>query len=368
MPTRLSLILSCAVMLIAGISDVSGRTKPLSGKISYEGGYESNIYHVDEDSLTVSAYVHRFSAHAFWERLVSPRWEHQVGAEFAIDAYQNHSNRNRSSIGLVYRPSWQYAPGRRLRAIVDISRRNKDLIDDTGTQETRTLTRWQVEYGVSHRIDLGPFRLEQEIVRQIEDYDEQTGETSYDYAATLFQADITWTAGQRFRVRGGGAAELRSYDARKTYSREFGATVNRPFAIREFDELTVALEPRWNFASRQSLSLLLEYVDRTDNYENFYGYLHRSYGVELRLRPGRAHETVLSLEQKHKDYANYWNSTIGRQNRVAIDYLDLSVRHAWTLSRQIELTGLVRYYDKQSNYRVYQYTNLFIDLGIRYAW
>ncbi len=361
---RSPVILVCALLLAtSGFAKVKSKSR-WEFSTSYQGAYESNIYHAYADSIQTSAFLNQLAADLNWQLRLTPRLSQRVTVSTDLDAYPSYSNRNRSSLGFAYEPTYRYAKNGRVGGEVSVGRRNKDLIDDTGTLQSRTLKRWESTFGLWNRVELFGVRFDQSFTYQGENYDEEPGLTSYDYISRDVQVGAHVPMGDRVELRAEFASERRTYDKRRTYTVRYGAFVNRPFEIRSFRENSTLIAGTCQFWRKNEVGVTLQYIDRNDNFENFYGYMQRRYQIDLKLYPGGRHQTRISFEFKNKDYPNYWNSSIGRLNRVHIDYADFQFEHRYQLSDLVTLVGHLRNYHKQSNYWVYDYLDLTGGIGL----
>ncbi|MDZ4723131.1 MAG: hypothetical protein SGI97_04410 [candidate division Zixibacteria bacterium] len=292
------------------------------------------------------------------------RFMHRANVFAEYNVYTNYGNRNHGSIGLQYRPAFRYWSRGRLSGDFVLSRRNKDLIDDTGTLQTRTLKRWEHAAALSHRLDLGRFELGQSVDYERLNYDEQSGSTSYDYDGWTAKLSAQYQPADWLKLLTEFSSGHRDYQARKTYSIRSGPYAGKPFQIRNFREHVVEGRAYINFWGRNEVSLFAEYALRKDNFENFYGYIQRQYSATFKLYLCEYHETKIMFEFKNKDYPNYWNNSIGRAKRVHIYYTDFQFEHRYALTNKIVLLGSFRNYNKVSNYRLYDYHDVTGGMGI----
>ena len=174
-------------------------------ELEYRPMYESNIYHSYADINVTGALLNLVSARVRHKASLSTRLRHSFVGYAVFDLYSGYANRNKTSIGFVSKPAYRYTPFARVSAEIDISRRNKDLTDDSGQSLARTLKKSKLDFALSNRLNIGNLRLEQRIFYGIDDYDErdtvvitsvdttQARLISYDYH------DISWGLLARYK-------------------------------------------------------------------------------------------------------------------------------------------------------------------------
>jgi len=343
---------------------------------SYRALYESNIYHAYVDTGEIAALLNVASMALAWKGRPAHRYTHSLAGYADLDLYPNYGNRNQESIGVTYKPAYGYHRHARLALAVDFSRRNKDLVDDAGQTLTRTLKKWELDLRAVNRITVGNLRLEQGFRFNLDDYDERdtlairgTDTTnvhllSYDYHFTSWEISARYKVGQLLTLRMGFETEGRSYDERRTYTVRYGAFKGRPFEIRKFRENTLAIDIDLALYKGNALGIDIDYVNRKDNFENFYGFSQWQYKGTVYLQPFRRHSSKISFRFKDKNYPNYHTSNTGVMGRVAIDYADFQVEHRYQFSPIIAFTAYLRNYNKVSNDPSFDYHDLQAGTGI----
>ncbi len=344
-------------------------------KVTYSALYESNIYHSFADSNQSKAMVNALTVRGIWRKQQSRRVLHRAHLDFDLDQYMRNANRNQVSAGMTYEPRIRYARHGHFVLSLELGRRQKDLIDDSGQSLARTLTRWETDAMLLHRYDLGPVRLEQHLGYENLDYDERdtlivnsTGTTeahltSYDYHGVTAGFRISYDLSSRTEIQATFDTEKRNYDERRTYTVEYGATLGRPFAIRSFHENAVGLRVGYRFYKNSEIRGDVDYTRRTDNFENYYGYEHRQYKISLKLAWAPSQDTDISFRFKNKDYPNYHTRNIGSRGRVHIDYADVQLEHSYPLTTNITVNGYLRNYNKVSNDPTFDYHDLTAGIG-----
>jgi len=374
-------LLPLAAIFVVTISTPSFARRPEFGlRVTYNALYESNIYHSFADTNQSQALVNALTAKGSWRKKQSRHLLHRVNLDVDYDQYVRNENRNQGSAGISYEPRITYARHGRILLLADIARRQKDLIDDSGQSLTRTLTRSEIDLVLTHRYDLGHLRMEQKIGYENLNYDErdtlavtQSGTTnvhltSYDYHAVTAGFLVNFDFSSRLEARVTLDTEKRDYDERKTYTVQYGATIGRPFAIRNFRENAVGVRVAYLFYRENEIRLDADYTRRTDNFENYYGYDHRQYKATLSLRWGPSQDTEISFRFKNKDYPNYHTRNIGTARRVHIDYADLQFEHHVLLVRNITLNAYLRNYNKVSNDPSFDYHDLVAGTGLIFSY
>ncbi|RME20291.1 MAG: hypothetical protein D6800_13290 [Candidatus Zixiibacteriota bacterium] len=339
--------------------------------LDYYGTYESNIFHSFADSNVTGAMLNVLGADATWRYRPSYRFRHKLTAYFDLDYYPAHTQRNRSAVGVRWEPTVRYARHGRFFGTVDFSRRNRDLIDDSGNLQARTFKKWVFDFELTHRYDFNHLRLEQTIGFVDYNYDEivdtLTGQPkpSYDYSGVIASFLARYDFDKHWRAIVLFASDKRDYDERRTYTITFGATVGRPFEIRNFRQNSIEFGLEHRFTRKHRVWASFEYADRNENFENFYGYIYRQlrFGSSLQLTDRL--RSLVTMRFKNKDYDNYWTRRIGINNRVSIDYTDIKLEGQYALSQLVDLTFFVRSYNKVSNDPVSDYTDVTAGTGIK---
>lgn len=339
----LGLISSVIVMSTAAASSFRGAS------VEYNALYESNIFHSYEDSSETGDMLNLLEAKAHFRFGSFRSFYFDLKPDASFDLYASNSDRNKSSIGLGAAPVYRYRKNARIYLELDAGRRNKDLVDDAGNVLSRTLTKWEFNSRIKHRIDFENVRLEQSFAYDLNDYDETTGLKSYDYHSWLGDFVVRLEPSRRLQTKLSYEIEKRYYDERRTYTVQYGAVVGRPFEIRNFLEHT--LEGGIEYAITPSIEagVEIQYVSREDNFENFYGYSQWQYRTDLAYRFRQIHELKVEFRFKNKDYENYHTSRIGVANRVWIDYADFTVEYSLGLYTNWTMTAYFENYNKVSN-------------------
>lgn len=327
--------------------------------------YESNIYHSFDDSLETGALLNVIDLEGDWRWHQSSQIRHEVRSYASMDLYSGFSERNQTAFGAAYEPYWRYNRKGKLSFGLDVSRRNKDLVDDAGQILARTLKKWQVDAIIRHDYNFGRFDTEVSLRYGLDNYDEETGAISYDYSAYSGRARLAYDITSKLEGRATLDVERRNYDERRTYTVQYGAFVGRPFEIREYTLTDVEVSAIYAFSRHNDIRVDINYAVRTENFENFYGYDVRQYRLTFDLQPAQRHRVRVSARYKDKQYANYWNSSIGRNNRVWVEYADLKIEYEYQLVRSLLVSGYLRNYNKVSNYHAADYHDLTAGLGLQ---
>ncbi|MGD8922799.1 MAG: hypothetical protein PVH24_06085 [Candidatus Zixiibacteriota bacterium] len=342
--------------------------------------YESNIYHSFDNSSEVGSVVNVVEAGARWHLPGSRRFTQRLDAYAGFDLYPNYSNRNKNDIGVVYSPRYRYSAQGRFELEAGISRRNKDLIDDSGQELARTLKKWEADIELLHRYDFGPFRTEQSIAYTNHNYDERDTSViigadttvvpfrSYDYYAYGGRLRVYYEPLRSLMLRFTYDYEKRAYDERKTYSIQYGAVAGRPFEIRKYTENKIEGRLEYDIINRNTIGIEVEYCDRNDSFENFYGYRHWQYRLFADWRWTRRLRTKMGFRFRNKDYDNYWTRNIGILNTVAIDYADFQVEQSYRITRSTTLIVFLQNYNKVSNDPSFDYHNMTIGTGFGFKY
>ncbi len=344
----------------------------------YLGLYESNIYHAYLDTQAVGAQLNELTANAAALVTQSERLSHRFQAYTSLDLYLDHSNRNRTSFGVAYVPTLKYARRATLQLDADLSRRNRDLISDAGEYLNRNLAKTLFSVKGTNRFSAGRFRLEQSVEYADHNYDDSYDTAgvrlaSYDYHFWQGGGSIRYRVSRSISLDADLSYEKRNYSERKTYPVAKGP-VKGYGVIREFEEWNSGLTLRTELSRTIELDLLVAYTDRTDNFENFYGYFQWKYGFRSLIDLSHRDELKISFDFRTKEYPNYWTKITGRNGRVSIDYATLEVENHYLLGTHFDLTAYLRYFNKVSNERYvegvavpsYDYRDFSIGLGFAY--
>jgi len=345
-------------------SEAATRTWRLDA--GYQALYESNIYHSFADSSETSALLNVLETDLSWRIRQSRTLRHTLSAQIALDMYPSYSNRNKSSFGVTYEPAWHYRRGAKLSLQFDVARRNRDLIDDAGNVQARTLQRWETSASVANEYDVGHLSTELRYGYYKADYDEVAGLVSYDYHAYAGGAKVRYKILPSLRADLTFDNELRFYDQRRTYTLLYGAVKGRPFEIRHYTDNNLGFELGWKFYRNNEISADADFGRRKDNFENFYGYDEKQYRAAVRFQLVPRHETLVSARFKRKEYKNYYNSHVGRLNRIWIEYADVQIEHAYKFSEMVTLALYVRNYNKVSNDYQFDYHDLTAGTAVRF--
>ena len=372
--------LMISVVLSNDFASAATRSKAWHLEAGNQALYESNIFHSFADSAETNAFLNSLQATLSYRAGRLTRIRHMFQGYTELEIYPSYSSRNKSSFGIRYEPIWRYSRHGNLQLGVDFARRKKDLVDDDGQVLARTLKKWELDLSGTNNYNLGPLRTQLGLGYSDDNYDERdtiaiVGGTrttvsliSYDYHAYNWLARVGFQITPRLEIYGRHRGEQRSYDERRTYSVRYGAYKGRPFEIREYRENTFETGLNYSFFRLNEIALGFDFVRRHENFENFYGFDQGQYRATIRLRPGARHKTVVTFRFKKKDYDNYWNSRIGRVNRVWIEYADFQIDHDYRLSDMVTLTAYLKNFNKVSNDRAYDYQDFTVGTGVRVEW
>lgn len=374
-------LIAITVMILSAIPPVLSQTpvapkkrafKPTSKiefELSYLAQYESNIYHAYYDTSETSAMLSGIGSAFTWKYRPSRSLSHRIGAYVDLGLYtpSKYSNRNISTIGVVYEPTIHFSRDSRLSPSVDISLRDKDVIDETSTSPVRTLKKWEYDLGLTYWHDIGASKLQASVSYANHNYDESDTTltsgatqhlTSWDYKTYGVDGGAKFPLGRVLTFKADLGWEKRDYKERKTYTVQYGAFVGRPFAIRSYREVVISSALEVGLGEKSDIEPRITYTRRKDTFENFYGYTQWGYGLAGDFSVSARLRIKASLEYKNKDYPNYWNSRIGRSRREAIDYADFSLEPSYHWSEVVSLIGYMRNYNKVSNDPIYDYHDL----------
>lgn len=346
--------------------------------LRYLGLYESNIYHAYLDTQQVGAQLNELSARGSALVTQSDRLSHRFDAYTNLDLYLNYGNRNRSSFGLAYVPMLKYAKRASVHLDVDLSRRNRDLISDAGEYLNRNLGQTVFEIRATNRFTTGIFRMDQSLEYSDHNYDDSYDTNgvrlaSYDYHFWHGSGSVKARITRAVSLIGEIGYEKRNYDERKTYPIAKGP-VKGYGVIREYDEWVEGLTLQTELNRSIELDLLVEYTDRTDNFEDFYGYQQWKYGIRSKIDISRRDELRVSFDLRTKDYPNYWTKNTGRNGRVSIDYATFELENYYALASGVDLIAYIKNFNKVSNERYvpsiavpsYDYQDLSVGIGLAY--
>ncbi len=361
--TNLRLLIGTLLVLSASASSYAASSARPRINFDYLSVYESNIYHSHYDSQRIGSQVNDINADARWMFRSPARLRHEALLYADVNLYLNHSSRNKSSFGARYEPAYWYARFGKIRGLIDVSRRNKDLLNDAGEVLDRTLMKNVLTAGVEHSIRWRRLRAAQLFTYDKDNYDETyvagVRQLSYDYHASYWEADMRYEIHRLLVPRLILSTERRYYDERRTLAidkkssqvrNDRTTSVDFQFASEPADWLAIELQAAWE--------------RRKENYENFYGYTARDYGFSLEITPAQRHLTELSFEFKNKDYPNYWTSDIGLLHRVSIDYATFRFRYTYQFHEQVAMRFYLRNFNKVSNDIKYDYNYTYAGLGI----
>ncbi len=357
LPTCCLLLVMVLTLPSAGYSTTRGPEL----KFDFLSLYESNIFHSYEDSLETGSMVSYIDARAKWRFKSSWQFRHEIMGYAGIDYYPSYTQRNRSSFGVSWEPTYRYNRKGRFVGHFDLSHRNKDLIDDSGQTLTRTFEKTVIDLELTHRYDFGNIRLEQTVGYLNYNYDEFPGLTSYDYNSLTGSFCARWEFEEAWRLEATFSSGKRDYEERPTYT--VSLRTSGPSEIRTFRENAAVLKLRREIADRHKVWASVEYIDRSENFENFYGYSFWQYRAGVSVEPTERLRMRLTARFKNKDYPNYWTGDIGLLNRVYIDYTDIKFKGLYALSDLVAITFYLRSYKKVSNDPDFTYTDITAGAG-----
>jgi hypothetical protein len=380
--TTKRIVIGCfllGVVVAASTTSAATRSKAWKLELGTQVLYESNIFHSFADTAETNALLNSQLASLSYRMGRTSRLRHTIQAYAELDLYPSYSSRNKSALGLRYEPVWRYKRGANLQLGFDFARRKKDLVDDEGQVLARTLKKWELDLSAINNYNSGPVKTQLGIGYTDDNYDERDTTAivggvrtslplkSYDYTAYDWMTRLGLQLTSRLEIYGRYRGEKRSYKERRTYTVRYGAYKGRPFAIREFLETTFETGLSYDFFRQNQVGVGVDLVRRHENFENFYGYFQRQYRASLRLIPGERHKAVVSFRFKNKDYANYWNSRVGRLHRIWIEYAEFQIDYDYRLSDVVTLTAYVKNFNKVSNDRAYDYQDFTAGTGVRVA-
>ncbi len=372
MPISRQLLLITAAIIFSW--DVANaRSWRITGE--YITAYESNVFHAFADSNVQGGWLNMIEFEARSTLGLSNQWTLLAEAEIDLDIYPNFSNRNRTSFGVTLRPEWEYSSVGELRFDVSLGRRNRDLIDDSGQLTTRTLERTEFEFEVRNRLRWFDITWDLSIGWVSRNYDEPaltvvrspSDTLSYDYQALTFTSALRWNVTERLTLRGEAKNGSRDYDERKTYEAIGGARSTSDFRIREFDQITIALSGEYDVTPQVTAGLEVEWSDRSEIFDNFYGYQHRQIRFEVEAEPSDRWTIDASLRLRDKNYDVFWTSETnvnGTRTPVRVDYTDIRTEIVYELSSTVDLIGHFRSYSKESNDQDFTYDDVTIGAGV----
>jgi hypothetical protein len=369
------LILSTTLFLIAASASAAPR---YSFDMRYLGLYESNIYHSYLDTQQVGAQLNELSARGSALLAQSQRLSHRFDAYTNLDLYISYSNRNRSTFGVSYVPTFKYARRASFQLDIDLSRRNRDLVSDAGELLDRNLAQTVLGIKGTNRFSAGSIRAEQSFEYSDRNYDDSYDSAgvrlaSYDYHYWQGAGSLRFRLTRNVALTGDLSYEKRYYDERKTYPIDKGPVAGYG-VIREFDEWVSGLMLRTDLSRSIELDLVVGYTDRTDNFEDFYGYHQWKYGMRSKIDLSARDELKVAFDFRTKDYPNYWTKNTGRNGRVSIDYATLDIENSYAVASGVDLVGYLRNFNKVSNERYvegvavpsYDYADFSVGIGLSY--
>jgi len=359
---ELPLFLVLAILFI--VQPTHAVTYRTRGNLGNFALYESNIYHSYDDSLETGAFLNSFNGEFEWKIRQSRRVRHRIRIYTSLDLYPSYSDRNQTAFGIRYEPYWKYSRNGKFTLDFEISRRNKDLIDDAGQVLARTLQKWNTDIELTHEHRTQKLNTELAVKYARDNYDEVAGATSYDYKTIAGRARVEYELTKKLTGRVTLDLDRRKYDARRTYTVQYGAYVGRPFEIRKYTLTDLELAAIYAIGSESSLKFDYNWARRKENFENFYGYDYWQAKVSADLQLAANHAIMCSFRYKDKRYDNYWNSSIGLLNRVWVEYADFQFEYHWLLSESAKLIAYTNNYNKVSNYHAADYQDLTTGLGV----
>ncbi len=357
-------LITCALLLVMNFS------LPLAGnsainrpelKLDFLSSYESNIFHSFADSLETGAMVNFIDAQAKWRFKTSRKFRQEVKAYLGMDYYSAYTQRNRSSFGASWKPTYRYNHKGRFIGLVDISRRNRDLITDSGISLTRTFKKTVLDFELTHRYKLDNVKFEQTIAYVNYNYDEFVGLTSYDYSGLIGALSADWDFANNWNMEAWFSSNKRNYLERTTYT--ISLRTSGPSEIRAFRENIGGLQLQRTISENYKVWASAEYVNRRENFENFYGYSFWQYRVGMSLKPTERLMMRITARLKNKDYPNYWTGNIGSLDRVYVDYTEFKFKGQYALNNSIAFTFSIRSYTKDSNDPGFAYSDLTVGAG-----
>jgi len=367
-----TVIAAFAVLLIFGSTSFAKNGSKFNFDLGYNGLYESNIFHSFEDSLETSAMVNRLSTEASWQYKTSRNFKFRIDGYFDLDMYSGYSNRNKATYGVRVTPTYRYNKrAGRLRLEADIARRNKDLVNDAGLTLARTLVKTQMTFGINHRYDFNKLRTEQTFYYYSDDYRDTVTLKSYDYDGFGAELNFGYQFSEKWESEFTYELNSRAYSELRTYTLLLGAGLGNPSEIREFNENTFGVSLKHNFSDKSDVEFEVEYTDRNDNYENYYGFDQMQYKVKFDVQLIKSNQTKFSLRYKTKDYNHYKTShtkAIDPNATVDVEYADFKFENDYQMSDMFTLNFYVRNYNKVSNDFSFDYRDLTAGFGFRLSY
>ncbi len=367
------LIMSLILITVAG---VSASNRDIDIELKYGGYYESNLYHSFADSLEAASMLNNFQIDVSKKIKQSKQWKHKFSAFTDVDLYPNYSNRNKTSFGFAYEPDYKYSKKGKLSGDFSFSRRNRDLIDDSGQTLARTLKKKDLDVGLKHRYKFDKFITEQFFSYVDHNYDEtydinNIKTTSYDYNSTFLGGSLKYKYDKKITTKFKFMSEKRNYKERNTYAVVTGVRAGGRLGIREFRENSYDLQVEYKFNKQYAVSFDSEFRRRSENFENFYGYDQWQHRAEVKLGFIEHNNLKISFRIKSKNYENYhtiYTRAISSTERVTIDYTDFQIKNEYEFSQSFSFLLFVRNFDKTSNDQTFDYTDLTIGSGFTWSY
>lgn len=349
--------------VIIGVPAMAGSWKP-DMEIAYVGSYESNIYHAYDPDVRVDDQLNVLGFGADWEYLSSPRLSHSFGLDADLDMYAANSNRNRYGVDVQYQPAFSYNRHGKVKLNFELSRGEKDLIDDNGEVLSRTLGKTVAEARFYNYYRIRGFRTIQSIRYRKFNYDESYDSlgskmTSYDFEATELSLSLSYRLHRILTIGADVETERRFYTERKTLSLD-----KKSSRVRNYRRNGVAMDVEISPIREAALTVGTEFNRRKENYQNFYGYDEWRYAAEVEIKIRRKHITKIGFLYRDKIYKNYYTANIGLLNRIFVDYAIFELDHEYRMTRKLSLIGSMRNLNKVSNDPVYNYSDLEGGLGV----
>ncbi|MBI5267372.1 MAG: hypothetical protein HY851_09100, partial [candidate division Zixibacteria bacterium] len=205
--------------------------KPLSKftyTLQYLGEYESNIYHVFDESSRTNGMLNVLDAAVDWKYKANRRVTHRASVYAGAGVYMptTYNDRNTYDFGIKYEPDFRPSRKVTISPLLDISRRSKNVIDDISPDPTRTLTKSQFDGSLVTRFDVGKGRLDIGGGYTVNNYDESDTVilgnpqplTSWDYNEWHFIGEFRQPFGTKVNGRVEYSLEKRTYRERYRFA------------------------------------------------------------------------------------------------------------------------------------------------------
>ena len=361
--TGLSLTIIIGVILLGTAPLAASPPSKLQLRLGYKALGESNIYHAHLDSQEVADQTNALAGILSWEVRQTSLLTHTAEIYGDADLYMKHSNRNKTSYGFRYSPELRYGRIGRIAVTVDISRRDKDLLNDAGEVLPQTLKKNIITLEAANRNKVGQLRIDQAFTFNRYNYDDVymngVRQRSYSYDKEIWQFRVGYELWGRLEARAAFETEKRFYDQRLTLSLDKLSSHTRNFRENTFD-----LQLAYRFLKNNWIAFETAYGRRSDNYQNFYGFDVREHTVAMTFKPNRRLNTELSFGYRTKDYPNYYTGNIGQLHRVSIDYATFKVQQEFRLTQRQTLMLYLRNFNKVSNDPSFDYHDLSAGVGV----